>query len=476
MRAIHAQIDCHSRSMHSPYLQKPVPLNFSPRGLFLVDLNQIVDAAKGLEPRKEFLPGPMTETFVSDQPAANECLPTVLESIDEIKATGVGEAESPMHFSHQPNEIAQMFQAVTGRQLQTNSNMSNAPEAPITRTSRSTAETEAQSSTTPLTLNPFSGTPHCHVAVESSPTDADVSAGRSRGDRRSQSAEPRGPGSGTDHLCAEAPRGDVSHSMTGSRVGVIHGRPLPEQCQASSSTFHPYRTAGGELRAGAESSDAHTTCNQPCTDTVRCSQSQGYAQASHSATADTPCAGGDASRDRGRRGMVSDPSISHGPRLGPRHAAATPQHGRRDDACHAPPGEPECRAECQVPDPARVSEDTDESACTMINMEVKGLQQMIIQFESELQEVISSTQPLGSRWTLGEVFCSQQSPLTQQVQEMGKSAFRFGYGQGDLATSKGRNQLFQMIARHRPRHLWFSPVCGPWSSWSQLNASRSLEQ
>jgi hypothetical protein len=123
-----------------------------------------------------------------------------------------------------------------------------------------------------------------------------------------------------------------------------------------------------------------------------------------------------------------------------------------------------------------VSEDTDESACTMINMEVKGLQQMIIQFESELQEVISRTQPLGSRWTLGEVFCSQQSPLTQQVQEMGKSAFRFGYGQGDLATSKGRNQLFQMIARHRPRHLWFSPVCGPWSSWSQLNASRSLEQ
>ena len=155
----------------------------------------------------------MTETFVSDQPAANECLPTVLESIDEIKATGVGEAESPMHFSHQPNEIAQLFQAVTGRQLQTNSNTSNAPEAPITRTSRSTAETEAQSSTTPLTLNPFSGTPHCHVAVESSPTYADVSAGRSRGDRRSQSAEPRGPGSGTDHLWPEAPRGDVSHRI-----------------------------------------------------------------------------------------------------------------------------------------------------------------------------------------------------------------------------------------------------------------------
>lgn len=32
-----------------------------------------------------------------------------------------------------------------------------------------------------------------------------------------------------------------------------------------------------------------------------------------------------------------------------------------------------------------------------------------------------------------------------------------------------------MIALHRPQHLWVSPTCGPWSSWSHLNSSRSEE-
>ena len=70
--------------------------------------------------------------------------------------------------------------------------------------------------------------------------------------------------------------------------------------------------------------------------------------------------------------------------------------------------------------------------------------------------------------------CSSNSPITQQVLRCGHSAFRFGLEQGDLATSTGRSELFTLIARHRPKHLWYSPTCGPWSSWSQLNASRSL--
>ena len=58
---------------------------------------------------------------------------------------------------------------------------------------------------------------------------------------------------------------------------------------------------------------------------------------------------------------------------------------------------------------------------------------------------------------------------------MGQQAFRFGLAQGDLSTVNGRRKLFQSIACHRPIHLWYSPVCGPWSSWSALNASRSAE-
>ena len=71
--------------------------------------------------------------------------------------------------------------------------------------------------------------------------------------------------------------------------------------------------------------------------------------------------------------------------------------------------------------------------------------------------------------------CSSNSPLTQQVQNLGQQAFRFGLEQGDLASVEGRTKLFQLICRHRPKHLWYSPTCGPWSAWSQFNSARSLQ-
>ena len=54
-------------------------------------------------------------------------------------------------------------------------------------------------------------------------------------------------------------------------------------------------------------------------------------------------------------------------------------------------------------------------------------------------------------------------------------AKRFGLSQGDLKTSSGRRSLFQIMCSQRPEHVWFSPTCGPWSGFSTLNGSRSLE-
>ena len=99
--------------------------------------------------------------------------------------------------------------------------------------------------------------------------------------------------------------------------------------------------------------------------------------------------------------------------------------------------------------------------------------ELVFEFNQELQKAMRETKPLGTRWTLGEVMCSSNSPLTNQVMQTGKSAFRFGLAQGDLATPEGRRRLFQTMACHRPKHIWYSPICGPWSSWSQLNAAKS---
>ena len=73
------------------------------------------------------------------------------------------------------------------------------------------------------------------------------------------------------------------------------------------------------------------------------------------------------------------------------------------------------------------------------------------------------------------MFCSDQSTLTEQVNQLGGKALRFGLNQGDLQQSEGRKRLLEAICRHRPEHVWVSPTCKPWSKWSNLNQQKSLE-
>ena len=94
--------------------------------------------------------------------------------------------------------------------------------------------------------------------------------------------------------------------------------------------------------------------------------------------------------------------------------------------------------------------------------------------ERELETALKKHRPLGKPFMSADVFCSSQSPLCHQVQKLGELAFRCGLDQGDLSQpATNRSWLFSQIAIHRPRHIWYSPVCGPWSSWSNFNAARS---
>ena len=77
---------------------------------------------------------------------------------------------------------------------------------------------------------------------------------------------------------------------------------------------------------------------------------------------------------------------------------------------------------------------------------------------------------------LVEVFCGPSSELTKQMLNLNSRSRRFGLAEGDLSTVQGRNKLFEIIVRQSPEHVWFSPVCGPWSPWSCLNENKSLEQ
>ena len=72
-----------------------------------------------------------------------------------------------------------------------------------------------------------------------------------------------------------------------------------------------------------------------------------------------------------------------------------------------------------------------------------------------------------------EVFAYPGSRLTQAVQESGGRAMRFTALDGDLSTVEGQRKLMDLVDRHRPRNIFVAPECGPWSSWSRFNQSRS---
>ena len=105
------------------------------------------------------------------------------------------------------------------------------------------------------------------------------------------------------------------------------------------------------------------------------------------------------------------------------------------------------------------------------------IQKLVEQFEKELLEISQKKRfsRAGPRVDLCEVMCGPSSELTHQMQQVGGTSYRFGLEQGDLQTTTGRQKLFHSLVIRRPKHLWFSPECRPWCLWSNLNIQRSLE-
>ena len=79
------------------------------------------------------------------------------------------------------------------------------------------------------------------------------------------------------------------------------------------------------------------------------------------------------------------------------------------------------------------------------------------------------------KMNLFEVMCHDQSELTRQAEQDGFRARRFDLGTADLKTKEGRHVLFRAMHLQQPEHLWYSPECGPWCLWSNLNMGKSLE-
>ena len=444
MRTLQARIDCASQTLSSSMLKQKVPLQLTPKGLFLIDLNQLIRASCDDDMQK---PRQVcAETFVSDETEKStaEAMMSkesnhrdVGDPHDSSQDVPVSPCQKVESVQSQPTEAGKC-QAVDRRQTQT-------VDCPI-----------------PC---------HRHVVLEPASSSAADPINHNCG--RFGSPDAGRPRLRSCGIRTETCRPDVQRDVGRPGMGPIHDQQIPEEHQRITPPIPQVgRAQGGVHGAGPNGSPAkHSARLWPCR-----SQSQADGQiVGHPIKhlfAGWRTGMGYGARDVSLHDYGADTILpAGGDDRAPGEDAQPGECPDKSDSTHGRPS-PSGEGQCAGRDPVR--DDWESDVLTAMPTEAVELGKMIELMSQELDDVKNTTRPLGNKWMLGEVMCSPNSPLCQQMLQLGQSAFRFGLDQGDLSTVEGRAKLFQLLCRHRPKHIWYSPVCGPWSSWSQLNASRSL--
>ena len=79
-----------------------------------------------------------------------------------------------------------------------------------------------------------------------------------------------------------------------------------------------------------------------------------------------------------------------------------------------------------------------------------------------------------SKLDLFEVMFHDRSELTHQAECCCLRARCFDITTTDLSTMEDRHILFCALHQQKPEHVRYSPECGPWSLWSNLNMNKSI--
>ena len=482
MRAIEARIDCASQTLSSHLLSSPIPLQLTAKGLFLIDVNQLITQSQSSkatgDPKRSRT---CAETFVSDETNAKtaECSPKC-QTNNQVNHT---------HKSFHETVTMQDFSVTKSDQVQ------SFPSPPLKASETCSQDIRAQARTIGSSVgSSYRDTNHGITLPAPS-----IVADSSNDDRGEPGPPSTGRSGHRDHFVRPEASGPfLSGSMGRPRMGPLHDQPLPRIDEGEPPQIHEvYRAQdrgdGTSTDRAASPPDPERAESSPSATKAHGKEPShahlfaGWGRRLGCGVRDVHpsdyglCLGPNLRRSDG----LADQNVEHGECTDP----SNPSHRRAGHAEQGPPGDrgrlrdpvssanlaqgPENLSELEHSIKS-IKDDWNEDIFTTTHAETMELRKHVEQITAEFQQVLLKVKPMGTQWTVGEVMCSSNSPITQQVLRCGHSAFRFGLEQGDLATSTGRSELFTLIARHRPKHLWYSPTCGPWSSWSQLNASRSL--
>ena len=466
LRALRAIINYQTKTVSSPMLQHEIPLELTSKGLFLIDINAVAMAAK---PILDQLGSQNLSTF-----AMTSCKSAEVHVADQVDSKQMTNHRQ----SHEPQqEFYSVFDGVHDDDTVTADHEDNEPSPMHVHPP---AVSEPSQKKAPLAESNDQDS-EGHV-VESTP-EAVADGGRDGSSGR-QPLEAGGPPRPTSGVWRQAPGRELQDSLEGTGLDSVYGEPLQQQSEAVPQKVDSVCGTHGITSRGKW----HTHPN--ATDSPRIGNIEsktGGTQSNHAAKGQ--------SNATHRSALRSSAFVRHGSRMGvrftdvptwvygessgpghPSNADPSPQHGECSGQSHPSPRESSLSQHDRGgggPECSLVSWDDTVDVNTMVHPDVQSLWKHVHTIQQELNHAMQNHKPIGRPFMLAEVFCSDQSPLTQQVHQMGHTAFRFGLEQGDLSRSTDRAKLFQKIVVHQPKHVWFSPVCGPWSSWSNLNAARS---
>ena len=447
-------------------------MHLTKRGLYLVDINDIALAAERKQSGKDHAAKPVGSTFVT---------------LPDDRQTGSntdGDEPGDMLGKHEMQAGPMKDAPPETSAIQSTDHIRNSEPLKM-QPDRSKSEAQGpidhQTQTSPVN----------HVAEQSPEEPA---AGSRTSDPRHERPDHKQSGKSDHQFRSETQGQEVSRSLGRSGMGSVHGKSIRQVRESESSEVSEVRRSHGDSPRGTtvahhherKSSDHQPWYRNCLTDNPWPAKGQSQSQG------DAPCHGIQcpyagsqpfARLGPGRRRMgESFHDISDGvyagkfdwpePRI-PSNEPKAPAHGKCPAAGHRSLGAPGSGG--RGGDSIINDNPDDAEVFTQVHVDQHRVWHQIRLFQKELDEIRNQVQPMGRQHDLAEIFCGPSSMLTHQVQQLGGTAFRFGLEQGDLSTMEGRKSLFRKMALHRLRHVWMSPVCGPWSSWSRLNESRSME-
>ena len=470
LKQIGAVIDTEDDTLWSKKLKRFIPVERTAKNLYLMDINHLWQSAD------------LTETLFTDPSSdtssgAEQKMPSLCSQTAQHHSEQVA-AESIAPVRHKGDEVSKTEDVQPKPISNALCNMS------------STADPD------PKTSQQFHPIESCRSLQHGQPRSSIASLpegcpSRSSGTRLGddQGTQPERTGRGESDVRREHEGEDLCPSIRGLQMDILHSEPIRVQREDRTSKVPSLCGTSHEAARGQEATDQLYCSGQDCREDLRTIQRREMGSRSRSMGRCGECRPSDSIHDARR----SSTSPSGEPRALAPHGS--PGDGDAGDLAACEESEREAGTMKTLTE-TQAQEISNHVWCTKVcenhhldldfefiaDADHKGFhsrcKRLIQQFETELQTAIHQVR--SERMTapsidLLEVMCSAQSELVRQAQHTGHRAQRFGLAEGDLSTKAGRQKLFQILVRHRPKNLWYSPVCGPWGSWSHLNMGKSLQ-